>query len=375
MLRVGWVVPGHSAHADDWAIPVLQNLAAEVARVADVRVLALRYPHTRGAYVLDGARVRALGGAQGRGARRVALWGQALRALWQMHRTQPFDVLHGFWADETGMLAAWAGRVLGVPSVVSLMGGELVAIGEYGLQRGPFSRWIVAQALAHASLVTVPSIYMRELAVRPGAAGHLPRPVHVLPLGVDTARFAPAPQHRRHNHLVHVASLIPIKDQALLLRVLTHLPADVTLSVVGDGPLHATLTQQAAALGLAERVSFLGAVPHPALPQHYQAAGLHVLTSQHESFGMVTLEAAACGIATVGTAVGVLRDDPALGRAVHDGAGYAQGADPAVALASAIGKTLGDAMAGERAHAAITARYRIPYTAAALLSLYQSLLV
>src|SRR5687768_1697440 len=116
-MNIGILLPGFSAHADDWAIPVQQNLMAELARTDDVRILALRYPHHRNRYTFNGATVIPLGVGQVRGMKRLQLWVNAVRTLRRLHQERPFDVLHAMWADETGLIAAWAGRLLGVPVV------------------------------------------------------------------------------------------------------------------------------------------------------------------------------------------------------------------------------------------------------------------
>src|SRR5690606_30167599 len=113
-----------------------------------------------------GSAVHPLGaGSYVRGGRRLKLWWDALRLVERLHRQQPFDVLHAMWADETGLLAAWAGRLLGIPIIVSILGGELVGLRDidYGLQRSRFSRWVVGQALHGANRVIVPSGYVQTL--------------------------------------------------------------------------------------------------------------------------------------------------------------------------------------------------------------------
>ncbi len=142
-MKIGLLLPGFSSRSDDWAIPVQQNLVRELTSHDDVRVIALRYPHHRTPYSLEGASIYPLGAGQVRGVGRLRLWWQALRLIRKLHRQQPFDVLHAMWADETGLVAAWAGRQLGIPVVVSILGGELVGFREitYGLQRSRFSRW------------------------------------------------------------------------------------------------------------------------------------------------------------------------------------------------------------------------------------------
>jgi len=63
-MRIGILLPGFSSHPADWAIPVQQNLARELAARDDLRVIALRYPHRRDHYTLEGATVYSLGVGQ-----------------------------------------------------------------------------------------------------------------------------------------------------------------------------------------------------------------------------------------------------------------------------------------------------------------------
>lgn len=318
-MNIGILLPGFSASEDDWAIPVQLNLVREMARHEDVRVLALRYPHHREAYAVHGARVFPLGVGQARGLGRLKLWRDALLSLRRLHRERSFDVLHAMWADETGLVASWAGRLLGVPVVVSVAGGELVGLDDiaYGLQRGPFSRWIVGQALGGAQQVIVACDYARRLIAQAGYAVPDAR-LRTVPLGVDVRVFQPADMPKRIRHLVHVASLVGVKDQITLLRALALLDG-VTLDIVGDGPERLNLQGLAGQLEIANRVTFAGSVAHPDLPPYYQRASLNILTSRHEGLGMVILEAAACGTPTVSTAVGLLPDWPQMGVAVPVG--------------------------------------------------------
>lgn len=367
-MNIGILLPGFSASDDDWALPVQANLARTLAQTDDVRVLALRYPHHRQPYTAFGARVYPLGAAQVRGWRRLRLWTDALRTLRRLHREQPFDALHGMWADETGLITAWAGRWLRVPTVVSILGGELVGLRDigYGLQLSAFSRWVVGQALA-ADRVIVPSDYVRRLIVQAGYDVPEQRLRNGV-LGVDTALFAPDDTPGDPYRLINVASLLPVKDQATLLRALARLDG-VKLDIVGDGPERAGLESLAAELGIADRVNFLGAVAHTDMPAYYRRAALKVLCSRHEILAMATLEAAACGLPVVSTAVGTLPDFPSIGVTVPVG-------DDA-ALAAAIQELLDNpaqrAALGQSARATVVERFSLERTTAELRALYREL--
>lgn len=80
---------------------------------------------------------------------------------------------------------------------------------------------------------------------------------------------------------------------------------DTMLLIGGAGSLRGVLEAQSRALGVDDRVKFLGFVPDEALPGYYQAADVFVLpTRELEGFGLVTVEALACGTPVLGTPVG-----------------------------------------------------------------------
>ena len=259
-MRVGLVVPGFSADQADWCIPALRHLARTLAGSDEVRVIAVRYPYRAARYAVDGAEVIALGGAVSRGTGTLNVWRTALDVLRSEHRRRPFDVLHAFWATESGLLAAVAGRVLRVPTLVSLAGGELVALPAigYGDQRIAWERLKVAASLRLASVVSAGSCHLAEHARR-----HVGRkPVHLLPLGIDLELFTSnGVRATGAPRLVHVGTLTGVKDQTTLLRAFAHLcrhtPA-ATLDIVGDGPLRPELERLVLDLGASATVRFLG---------------------------------------------------------------------------------------------------------------------
>ncbi|MBC3422431.1 glycosyltransferase [Pseudomonas sp. RW3S2] len=108
----------------------------------------------------------------------------------------------------------------------------------------------------------------------------------------------------------NVGRLHPDKDQATLLRgfaeALPGLPANARLVVLGKGRLEDTLKAQASELGIADRVDFLGQVPDAR--RYFQAFDVFALSSDHEPFGMVLLEAMVAGVPLLATACGGARE-------------------------------------------------------------------
>jgi glycosyltransferase involved in cell wall biosynthesis len=375
-VRIGLVLPGFSADAQDWCIPALRHFVQRLSRGDELEVLALRYPYRADSYALFGARVTALGGGQRRGLGSAAVWGRALTVLLAEHRRQPFDLLHAFWANETGALVAVAGRLLHIPAVVSLAGGELVGFADIGyggqLARGERAR--VRLALRLASVVTAGSRSLLTL-----AGPHLgPRQdrAHYLPLGVDLDLFRPfpLPPPAGPPRLLQVASLSPIKDQATLLRATDTLRRrgfEFVLELVGGGPLEPTLRGLCHSLGLAARVHFPGPRPHHDLPALYRRASLFVLSSRHEAQSMVALEAAACGAPVVGTRVGIIPDlAPQAATAVPVGDSHGL----AAAMASILSDPARAHGLGQAARQRVEAEFELGQCTERFRQLYRSLL-
>jgi glycosyltransferase involved in cell wall biosynthesis len=283
-------------------IPSLLWLIERIARRHELHVYALRYLSSSRSYPLLGAVVHDLGRPEGFRAQQRALHG-ALQA------DGPFDVVHAYWGLPAGLHSAIAARRLGIPSIVTLDSGELVSIpeAEYGLQRGWRQHLGVRAACRLATHVTVCTEYYRNLAEKKGLAAD------VIPLGVDTAAFT-APARRDEGppwRLIHVASLNAVKNQSLLLRAARALidrGVDAHLDIVGEDTLHGALPALVREIGIERRVTFHGFRPSEELIPLYQRAHAAVLTSHHEAAGVVTLEAAACGVPTVGTNVGYVAD-------------------------------------------------------------------
>src|SRR5207245_9117946 len=111
---------------------------------------------------------------------------------------------------------ALAGRLLRIPTLVSLAGGELVALPNigYGDQRVPWERQKIRASLQLASAVSAGSQYLLRLAQRHVASSRL----ELAPLGVDLDLFNPGfHQPDRARRLIHVATLTPDQDQTSLL--------------------------------------------------------------------------------------------------------------------------------------------------------------
>ena len=173
-------------------------------------------------------------------------------------------------------------------------------------------RRLERRALGASDRIVVLSDFSRKLLSE--SHGELDAPTVVIPGGVDLVHFQPAGNRAAVRDTLRLPRnrllLLTIRDLEqrmgidTFLRALRELPAGPTYQCLigGSGPLRGFLEKLAADLGLAERVRFLGFIPEEELPLYYQAADLFVLPTRcHEGFGLVTVEALACGTPVVST--------------------------------------------------------------------------
>ena len=354
-MRLGLIVPGGFDRGDR-VITALLNLTTELASRHEIHVFAADGPSGPGRYRRGGALVHQLGGSPDltsrigpltRTFRRGRFVSRLLREVRRAQSTAPFDLLHAFWAIDTGLVATWIGRRLKLPVVLTVGGGEAVWLPaiRYGGAGSMLGRVRTRMALRLASAITAGSAF--AAAQLPSAAAARAR---VVPLGVRCETFE-RPSNRPAGppwRLLQVADLSPVKDQETLLQAFRQVVVrlgDVSLDCVGEDTLHGHLARRAQALGLAGRVRFHGFLPQRMLPDLYRDAHLHVVSSLYESQGVAILEAAAAGLPTVGTAVGLIPTlAPVAARCVGTG--------DASALANAMCELLVDRTARESMGAA-----------------------
>ena len=368
-LRVALVLPGFSAHPNDWAIPALQNLVVTLAKHHKIHIFSQRYP-AKGVYQFSGAvRQHAIGGGQRFGLTSLKIWLQTAQAIAQQHRKTPFNVIHAFWADEAGFSAGLAGAKTGCPVIVSIGGGELINLPRinYGARRFLARRLTTGVALKLARRVTAGSAYQLGAC----RAHQIPdQKLRLAPLGVDTQHFRPATTPAVEPIVSQAASLLPVKNQSLLLDIIALVKQDiptVKLHLAGSGPEKERLAKLARRLNLSQTVEWCGQIPYSKMPQFFQQAQLYLQTSLHESQGMAVLEAMACGLPVLGTPVGTAEEVACLPTSWDK-----------TVLAKQVVKILRDTQQRKnlstQARHSIENRYSLPETTANFLDLYREVL-
>jgi glycosyltransferase involved in cell wall biosynthesis len=296
----------------------VHELCKRLARWFDVRVVC---PHASGAAeteVLDGVTITRYRYAPDRWESLVhggGMMANLRRGRWRLLLIPSFflsgllrsamvgrqwrpDVVHAHWLVPQGLIMALLARVVfqTTPWLCTSHGADL-----FTLRRFPFvaiKRW-VAKA-ANGITVVSPAMVDALARLAPGTKAR------VLPMGVDLQeRFTPdRSQARSADELLFVGRLVEKKGLRFLISALPYILAErpaTRLTIAGFGPEEQALRDQAAQLGLSQRVDFLGAVPQVELPHLYRRAAVFVApfveaaSGDQEGLGLVSVEAIGCG--------------------------------------------------------------------------------
>ncbi len=301
VLLLTWDFPPGRGGIQTWMFELARGLPG-----ADVRVLAPAVPSDRPFDAASGCRVARLGNARfGRVPWMLEL---CVRTLWDCLTRPPDLIVCGHVITAPAALLARA--LLGVPYVVFTYGQEI--------RRRRWKR-LLRFLLPRARLVVACSRFTRSSVLELSVPAER---VRILYPGVDTRRFAPAPDgsgHTRSRTLLTVARLADLwKGHDTAIRALPLVKAkcpDVHYVIAGDGPLRHYLEQVARSVGVERDVVFLGDVSNDALGDLYRSCDVFVLLSREslsdgdaEGFGIVCLEAGACGKPVVAGRSGGLVD-------------------------------------------------------------------
>lgn len=207
--------------------------------------------------------------------------------------------------------------------------------------KGTIKNWL-RDFMAMCQHIVIPSESMKEILINEYGLRDL---YTVIPTGIDlepyrhTDEKAVRPNHGWQNDklLVSMGRLAIEKNWPVLLQSIQKIypkHPDIRLVIIGDGPEKSALQEQAAELGIAERVNFIGEIPFGEVPAYLKAADMFVFASITETQGLVTMEAMAAGLPIVAVDGSGTRD------IVEDGEqGFLVPNDPA-ALADSISRML-----------------------------------
>ena len=234
-----------------------------------------------------------------------------LRRRWSQ---EPVDVVHAhFWMSGVASVEAAAG--LGIPVLQTFHALGTVKQRQQGRNdTSPANRVELERMLCRTVDRVVATCTDEVAELR--ALGLAPERASVIPCGVDTEQFRPLAVRRGPRpRLLVIGRLVERKGVGNVIEALAQLP-DAELVVAGGpaaelldtDPQARRLRALAGRLGVGDRVRFLGGVRRADVPALMASADVVVAVPWYEPFGIVPLEAMACGRPVVGSAVGGLLD-------------------------------------------------------------------
>ena len=218
------------------------------------------------------------------------------------------DILHAHYAFPHATSAWLAKEMLGRDDfkvLTTLHGTDITLVGQ-----DPSYHSITQFSIQRSDLLTAVSSYLREETVE-----HFDIPaerIEVIPNFVDLAAYRrdDMPCHRSQfsesgeKIVMHISNFRPVKRVEDVVRVFAGIAAALParLLLIGDGPDRGRAQQLADELGIGQRVIFLG--KQESVSELLACGDLFLLPSATESFGLVALEAMACGVPVIATRVG-----------------------------------------------------------------------
>ncbi|MBY0433410.1 MAG: glycosyltransferase, partial [Cyclobacteriaceae bacterium] len=224
------------------------------------------------------------------------------------HLFNRYTILYAFWGYPAGRMVTLLGKLLKLPSVIHLQGGDSVYLPsiQYG-SLTPSRRDAIIRSYQQCTRL----IALTEFQTEKVRSQDVSRPIDIIPFGVDRSMFQrinKEPLKNRPLRCLHVANLIPVKNQEVLLNIFEALQSmgPCELRIVGLDHLNGQLEASCKRRGIAAKVWFVGQQTQQEVAGHYAWADVLLHTSIYEGQAVVIGEAWASGCLVAGTLVGLL---------------------------------------------------------------------
>ena len=234
-------------------------------------------------------------------------------------REHDLNIIHAHFAYPEGFVGLIAKRVSGKPLVVTLHGYDILTEHtiRYGSRLDPRVNAMIKKVLKGADAIVAASSAIYNAALEAGCMSHK---LYLIPNGIDTKRFNPSIKG------THIREKLNVGKNPFVFTLRVHEPKNgieyliraaslvleefpnVFFVIGGDGPLRQYHESLAKELGVSGNVVFVGRIPQSELPCFYVACDMFIIPSVIEAFGLVTIEAMACGKPVIGTDVGGIAD-------------------------------------------------------------------
>ena len=233
-----------------------------------------------------------------------SVWRYLIACLKGLKLAGKTDLFHVHVLTRMGFIAHWQKYLNGTPYMITEHWSRYLPGNDYsGVWRKMWTRKIVRRA---AMVTTVSEVLARAMQ----SHGLKNKNYKILPNVVDTELFKPIPHHNEVPKIVHV-SCFEDKSKNIsglldALKMMKDKGVAYQAVLIGEGMDLEVLKQKAVDMGLTDKVRFTGLLQGQALVDEWATGDFFVLPSHYETGGIVLLEAMACGLPVVATAVGAL---------------------------------------------------------------------
>jgi glycosyltransferase involved in cell wall biosynthesis len=242
-----------------------------------------------------------------------------------LHKRKKIDALHANFCLPDGVACSYAAQKLGIPYLITEHRGAIES-----LLRIPRLKHLMFPAYANAFKVITVSQRIKDALYN---AEYYKQNAVVIPNGIDLNQYPFTPNKSKPKKLIFIGNLVVDKGVQVLIEAFASLAAeDYILTIVGDGPYKKELMKKVQEHSLEQKINFWGEIPNADLGKVIAEHHILVHPSFQESFGIVVLEALACGKPVVATYNGGSEF------ILQDGHGVLVPAKDAVALADGIRK-------------------------------------
>ena len=315
-------IGGVSAH--------VHTLSKELVRRGH-QVYVITYPHSE-LKDIDGIHVIGTKGINIPGIRGLLFKRNAKKELDKLLKKEKIDIIHGHYLFPAGAVAAEAGFKHKIKTYVTAHGSDMFNM----YKNKSYMRSSIKNVLKKADVILSVSDAVKKEILKTDIEG-LENKIRTHYNSVDTDKFSPnnKPVIEKHDLpiVLFVGNLVKAKNVDLLLESKKQSSLEYELIIVGDGKLRKKLENRVKNENISD-VTFMGA--RNDVEKIIPACDVLVLPSFHESFGLVLLEALACGKPVIGSDVGgiseIITDDVGLLINPHD----------STSLTRAIDKIIGD---------------------------------
>lgn len=229
------------------------------------------------------------------------------------HKREPFDLIHAYFLPMAGFVGTYAGKYLGIPSVVSIRGND---IERAAFDPGKFSH--VMYALQNADAVTTNANILAKK-----AKAFVDRDIHIIPNGIDTNKFKPMEKNeilaemlkvegQKSKVVGFVGELREKKGMETLLSGYAQTAKTIPTSLLIVGEVREgedkKMFEEFQIANPHLPVTVTGHVAHKDLPAYYSLMDVFVHPSLRDGMPNAVLEAMSCGVPVIATPVGGVLD-------------------------------------------------------------------